>query len=197
MYWAITGHTEAEIIKERANAIKPHMGLTTWENAPEGTVLKTDVSVAKNYLSEKELKDLNRIVTMYLDFAELQAERQNAMKMSGWVSKLNGLLQFKNYKVLQDAGKTSATIARQLAKQEYQKFRIEREKALSQTLIRRSRKLRKEDKLNDAVLFLTKGSFQPMPSPLPAVSVVSGGRGVLWQKWAHFYRAGQTQLQLT
>lgn len=129
LHWAITGHTAAEIIKERANATKPNMGLSTWKNAPEGKVLKTDVSVAKNYLSEKELKDLNRIVTMYLDFAELQAERQNAMKMNDWVSKLDGFLQFNDYKVLKDAGKISATIARQLAEHEYQKFRIEQDKA--------------------------------------------------------------------
>lgn len=119
LHWAITGHTAAEIIQERANATKPQMGLTTWKNAPEGKVLKTDVLVAKNYLSEKELKDLNRIVTMYLDFAELQAERQNTMKMNDWVGKLDGFLQFNDYKVLKDAGKISATIAKQLAEQEY------------------------------------------------------------------------------
>ncbi len=84
LHWAITGNTAAEIIKQRANADKPNMGLTTWKNAPTGKVLKTDVSVAKNYLSEKELKDLNRIVTMYLDFAELQAERQNPMKINDY-----------------------------------------------------------------------------------------------------------------
>ena len=127
LHWAITGHTAAEIIKERANANKTHMGLTTWKNAPEGKVLKTDITVAKNYLSEKELKDLNRIVTMYLDFAELQAERQNSMTMNDWVNKLDGFLQFNDYKVLKDAGKISATIAKQLAEQEYQKFRIEQD----------------------------------------------------------------------
>ncbi|WKV12405.1 virulence RhuM family protein [Marivirga harenae] len=128
LHWAITGHTAAEIIKERADAKKPHMGITTWKSAPKGKVLKTDITTAKNYLKEKELKDLNRIVTMYLDFAELQAERQNPMKMSDWISKLDGFLQFNDYKVLKDAGKISAQIAKQLAEKEYQKFRVEQDK---------------------------------------------------------------------
>lgn len=118
------GHTAAEIIKERAKATKPHMGLTTWKNALRGKIMKTDVSVAKNYLSEKELRDLNRIVTMYLDFAELQAERQNPMKMVDWVARLDAFLQFNDYNVLKDAGKISATIAKRLAEQEYAKFRV-------------------------------------------------------------------------
>ncbi|TRX51887.1 virulence RhuM family protein [Fulvivirga sp. M361] len=146
LHWAITGHTAAEIIKERANASKPHMGLTTWKHAPEGKVLKTDVSVAKNYLSEKELKDLNRIVTMYLDFAELQAERQNAMKMNDWVSKLDGFLQFNDYKVLKDAGKISATIAKQLAEQEYQKFRTEQDKAFESDFDKEVKKITQKGK---------------------------------------------------
>ena len=124
LHWAITGHTAAEIIKERASATKPYMGLTTWKNAPQGKILKTDVSVAKNYLNEKELRDLNRIVTMYLDFAELQAERQVPMKMTDWVARLDAFLQFNEYNVLKDAGKISATIAKQLAEQEYNKFRV-------------------------------------------------------------------------
>lgn len=128
LHWAITGHTAAEIIKERANATKPHMGLTTWKNAPEGKILKTDVSVAKNYLNEKEIRDLNRIVTMYLDFAELQAERQVPMKMTDWVARLDAFLQFNDYNVLKDAGKISASIAKQLAEKEYSKFRVVQDK---------------------------------------------------------------------
>lgn len=124
LHWAITGHTAAEIIKERADSDKPHMGLTNWKNAPKGKILKTDVSIAKNYLSEKELKDLNRIVSMYLDFAELQAERQNPMKMADWAGRLDAFLQFNDYSVLRDAGKISASIAKQLAEQEYSKFRV-------------------------------------------------------------------------
>lgn len=124
LHWAITGHTAAELIKERADASQPNMGLTSWRQAPKGKVLKTDISVAKNYLSEDELRSLNRIVTMYLDFAELQAERQNALKMAEWAEKLDGFLQFNDYKVLQDAGKISASIAKVLAKKEYEKFRV-------------------------------------------------------------------------
>lgn len=127
LHWAITGHTAAEIIQKRADASLPHMGLTTWRNAPKGKVLKSDVAVAKNYLEEKELKNLNRIVTMYLDFAELQAERQMPMKMSDWVNKLDGFLQFNDYDVLKDAGKISASIARQLAETEYSKFRVKQD----------------------------------------------------------------------
>lgn len=146
LHWAITGYTAAEIIKKRADADKPNMGLTTWKNAPKGKVLKTDVLVAKNYLSEKELKDLNRIVTMYLDFAELQAERQNPMKMSDWVSKLDVFLQFNDYKVLKDAGKISASIARKLAEQEYQKFRIVQDKTFESDFDKEIKRITKKGK---------------------------------------------------
>lgn len=122
MHWAITGQTAAEIIKGRADSNKPNMGLTTWKNAPEGKVLKSDIGVAKNYLEESEIKSLERIVSMYLDFAELQAERQTPMKMMDWIDKLDGFLQFNDYEVLQDAGKVSAIVAKKLAKSEYEKF---------------------------------------------------------------------------
>lgn len=146
LHWAITGHTAAEIIKERADSDKPHMGLTTWKNAPQGKILKTDVSVAKNYLSEKELKELNRIVTMYLDFAELQAERQNAMKMNDWVSKLDGFLQFNDYKVLKDAGKISASIAKKLAEQEYSKYRVVQDKEFESDFDKEVKRITKKEK---------------------------------------------------
>lgn len=129
LHWATTEHTAAEIINDRADARKPNMGLTNWKNAPKGKVSKTDITVAKNFISEKELKELNRIVTMYLDFAELQAERQNPMKMNDWIGRLDAFLQFNDYKVLKDAGKISAAIAKKLAEQEYQKFRIEQDKS--------------------------------------------------------------------
>ena len=148
LHWAITGHTAAEIIKERADADKPNMGLTTWKNAPKGKVLKTDVSVAKNYLNEKELNDLNRIVTMYLDFAELQAERQNPMKMSDWTGKLDGFLQFNDYKVLKDAGKVTAAIAKQLAEQEFQKFRIEQDNNYESDFDKEVKRLKKTGQSN-------------------------------------------------
>ena len=129
LHWAITGHTAAELIAKRADAEKPNMGLTTWKRAPKGKVLKSDISTAKNYLSEKELKSLNRIVTMYLDYAESQAERQNAMTMEDWIEKLDGFLEFNEYEILQDAGKVSAKVAKKLAEEEYEKFRPIQDKA--------------------------------------------------------------------
>jgi len=122
LHWAITGRTAAEIIKLRADAKKENMGLTTWRKAPRGKILKSDVSVAKNYLAEAEIKALERIVNMYLDFAELQAERQNPMKMKDWINKLDAFLQFNDYEVLQDAGEISAAVAKKLAEEEYEKF---------------------------------------------------------------------------
>ena len=124
LHWAITGQTAAEIIHNRVSSRKPHMGLTTWRNAPKGKVLKSDVSIAKNYLDEPELRQLNRIVTMYLDFAELQAERHIPMTMQDWSNRLDAFLQFNEYEILQDAGKVSAEVAKQLAEVEYDKFRV-------------------------------------------------------------------------
>ena len=122
--WAITGKTAAELIAERANAEKPNMGLATWKKAPDGKIVKTDVVVAKNYLIEKEINELNRIVTMYLDYAENQAERQKAMYMKGWVEKSDAFLKFNDYDILTDAGKVSAEVAKALALKEFEKFRI-------------------------------------------------------------------------
>jgi hypothetical protein len=124
LHWAITGKTAAELIAQRANATLPNMGLTTWKNAPQGKILKSDIGTAKNYMQEKEIKELERIVTMYLDFAELQAERQVPMKMEDWVSRLDAFLQFNEYNVLNDAGKISHDLAIKLADTEYEKFRI-------------------------------------------------------------------------
>ncbi|MBU2915133.1 virulence RhuM family protein [Reichenbachiella agariperforans] len=146
LHWAITGHTAAEIIKQRADADKPNMGLNTWKNSPKGKVLKTDIAVAKNYLNEQELKELNRIVTMYLDFAELQAERQNPMKMNDWIGKLDGFLQFNDYKVLKDAGKVTAIIAKQLAEKEYQKFRIEQDQSFESDFDKEVKRITKKGK---------------------------------------------------
>jgi len=122
--WAITGKTAAEIIHDRADAEQPNMGLQTWKNAPTGKVLKSDVSIAKNYLIEKEIKELERIVVMYLDYAELQASRNIPMKMADWVEKLDAFLAFNGYEILQDAGKVSHAVAEKLAHQEYGKFRV-------------------------------------------------------------------------
>lgn len=128
LHWAITGHTAAELIAERAKASLPHMGLTTWKNAPDGKVLKSDVGVAKNYLTEAELKALNRIVTMYLDYAENQAERQIPMSMEDWATKLDAFLEFNDYNVLDNAGRISAEVAKRLAEGEYEKFRVQQDR---------------------------------------------------------------------
>jgi len=124
LHWAITGKTAAQIVAERANSAEPNMGLQTWKNAPSGKILKTDVSIAKNYLIEKEIKELERIVSMYLDYAENQAARQIPMKMSDWIQKLDAFLQFNEYKILKDAGKVSHDVAKKLAEQEFDKFRV-------------------------------------------------------------------------
>lgn len=128
LHWAVTGKTAAEIISDRADAAKPSMGLTTWKNAPEGKILKSDVSVAKNYLIEEEIKELERIVSMYLDYAENQAARQMPMKMVDWISKLDAFLQFNEYQVLTNAGSVSAEIARRLAEEHYATFRVQQDK---------------------------------------------------------------------
>jgi hypothetical protein len=124
LHFAISGKTAAELIAERANAEKPNMGLQTWKNAPSGKVLKSDISTAKNYLIEKELKELERVVTMYLDFAELQASRQILMKMADWITRLDAFLQFNEYQILKDGGNISHEVAVKLAEGEYDKFRV-------------------------------------------------------------------------
>lgn len=128
LHWAITGKTAAQIVTERANAELPHMGLTTWKKAPKGKILKSDVGVAKNYLQQEEIDELNRIVGMYLDYAENQAKRQIPMKMTDWVQKLDAFLEFNEYKVLQDAGKVSRKVAMQLAEKEYESFRVKQDR---------------------------------------------------------------------
>ena len=124
LHWAITGKTAAEIIAERADSTRPHMGLTTWKNAPKGKVLKSDVSIAKNYLSAQEIKELERVVSMYLDFAENQAARQIPMRMQDWVGKLDAFLKLNEYGILTNAGTVSHEIATQLAEDHYGKFRV-------------------------------------------------------------------------
>jgi len=128
LHWAITGKTAAEIVAERAKASQPNMGLTTWKNAPKGKILKSDVSIAKNYLTEKEIKKLERIVTMYLDYAENQAERAIPMKMQDWVQKLDAFLEFNEYDILHNPGKVSHEVATRLAQEEYDHFRIEQDR---------------------------------------------------------------------
>ena len=124
MHWAVHRHTAAELIVERANAEKEHMGLTTWESAPDGKIVKADVSVAKNYLSEKEMSYLQRIVSLYLDYAELQAERRIPMSMEDWAKRLDGFLEFNGNELLMGPGKVSAEQAKLHAETEFEKYRI-------------------------------------------------------------------------
>ena len=143
LHWAVTGLTAAEIISGRAKAELPNMGLTTWKRSPKGKILKSDITIAKNYLNEKEIKELNRVVTMYLDYAENQAEKQVPMKMKDWIEKLDSFLQFNDYSVLKNAGAISASIAKKLAEQEYDKFRIVQDQKYESDFDRVLKKLRK------------------------------------------------------
>lgn len=124
MHWAVHRHTAAELIVERADAKKEYMGLNTWELAPEGKIVKADVSIAKNYLNEKEMSYLERIVSLYLDYAELQAERNIPMSMEDWAKRLDGFLEFNGNELLIDAGKVSAEQAKLHAETEFEKYRI-------------------------------------------------------------------------
>ena len=124
MHYAVHGHTAAELIYERADAEKPHMGLTTWSAAPEGKIVKSDVSIAKNYLSEQELLSLQRIVSAYLDLAEDRAERHIPMTMEDWSKRLDLFLMADDREVLQDSGKITAEIAKSKAETEFEKYRI-------------------------------------------------------------------------
>ena len=141
LHWAVTSKTAAEIIAERADASKPHMGLMTWKKAPSGKILKSDVVVAKNYLVEKEIKELERIVSMYLDYAENQAARQILMKMQDWVIKLDAFLQFNEYEILDDAGKVSHEVAKQLATEQYAKFRVTQDRSFESDFEREAKRI--------------------------------------------------------
>lgn len=124
MHYAVHGHTAAELIYERADAEKPHMGLTTWAAAPDGKIVKGDVSVAKNYLTEKEMRSLERIVSAYLDLAEDRAERHIPMTMEDWARRLDLFLMADEREILQDAGKITAEIAKEKAETEFEKYRV-------------------------------------------------------------------------
>ena len=128
MHFAIHGNTAAEVIMNRADSEKENMGLTSWKNAPQGKILKNDVSIAKNYLTETELKHLDRFVTMYLDYAETQAEQNIPMTMNDWAGKLNAFLQFNQKDILQNAGKVTTAIAKAFAESEFEKYRIIQDK---------------------------------------------------------------------
>ena len=124
MHWAIHGQTASEIILKRADSEKQNMGLTSWKNSPKGKIRKADVSIAKNYLSEDELKDLNLIVDQYLSFAELQARNRNPMYMSDWLKKLRDFMTLNDREILEHAGAISAKLAKELAESEYEKYRL-------------------------------------------------------------------------
>ncbi len=128
LHFAITGKTAAEIVHGRVDSTKANMGLTVWKNSPKGAIRETDVMIAKNYLNEKELDHLNRIVTMYLDYAEIQATRGVLMRMKDWVGKLDAFLKFNERQILGNAGKISHEVAEALALEEYEKFRKEQDR---------------------------------------------------------------------
>lgn len=128
LHWAITGQTAAELIASRVDSKKENMGLSTWKNAPKGSIRKTDVGIAKNYLNEKELDGLNRIVTMYLDYAESQALKGVVMNMKDWIVKLDAFLQFNEESILKHQGKVSHVVALALAESEFEKYRIVQDK---------------------------------------------------------------------
>src|SRR5579862_241884 len=124
LHFAIHGHTAAELIVERADSKKERMGLTTWKNAPNGKILKPDVVIAKNYLTEAELKSLDRFVTMYLDYAEDRASRNIPMSMKDWAGKLNAFLQFNERDILNNPGKVTKEVAKAFAESEFEKYRV-------------------------------------------------------------------------
>ncbi|MEX0668607.1 MAG: virulence RhuM family protein [Candidatus Saccharimonadales bacterium] len=124
LHFAIHSQTAAEIIASKADANKANMGLKTWKNSPKGKILKSDIATAKNYLNSKDIQELERVVSMYLDYAENQAKRQIPMKMKDWKEKLDAFLKFNEYEILQNAGKISSAAAQELAEEEYDKFRV-------------------------------------------------------------------------
>ena len=124
MHYAVHGNTAAEVIVARANHKKEHMGLTSWKNAPDGKIVKTDVSIAKNYLNKDEISELNEIVTMYLDYATRQARRHIPMTMEDWKSKLDAFLRFNDAEILENKGKVTAAIAKEFAESEFEKYRV-------------------------------------------------------------------------
>ena len=128
LHWAIVGETAAEIIYNRVDSEQENMGLTNWKNAPDGRIRRTDVVVAKNYLSKEELDFFNRIVTMYLDYAEMQAKKKNMMYMKDWIVKVDAFLQFNEKEILQHKGKISNDVAVALAISEYEKFRLKEDR---------------------------------------------------------------------
>ncbi|MDD3253375.1 MAG: virulence RhuM family protein [Lachnospiraceae bacterium] len=127
LHYAATQHTAAEIVYQRADSARQNMGLTSWKNAPDGAIRKSDVAIAKNYLDEKEIKNLNEIVSMYLDYAERQANRGIVMYMKDWAERLDAFLQFNEEEILHDKGKVTHAIAKAFAENEFEKYRTIRD----------------------------------------------------------------------
>lgn len=146
LHYAIHGHTAAELIMDRADHKKEHMGLTTWKNAPSGKIVKSDVIIAKNYLTKNELEDLNQFVTMYLDYAERQARRHIPMTMEDWAAKLDVFLQFNEEEILHDKGRVSAEIAKSFAESEFEKYRVIQDKLFESDFDRLVASTEREDK---------------------------------------------------
>jgi len=145
LHFAITHQTAAEIVKSRSDPQKENMGLTSWKGQKKGgKILKSDVSVAKNYLTQKELSELNRIVSMYLDYAENQAQRNRTMTMKDWIEKIDAFLQFNEYDILKNAGKVSAEIAKKIAEDHYKEFRIQQDKTYQSDFDRFVKKIHKK-----------------------------------------------------
>ena len=141
IHYAVHGHTAAELIVERASAEKEHMGLTTWENAPDGKIVKPDVSVAKNYLNELELEDMGRLVNAVLDMAERMAKRHIPMTMEDWSKRMDIILEASGDAVLDDAGQISAEYAKNFAESEFEKYRIIQDRLFESDFDRFNQKL--------------------------------------------------------
>ena len=145
LHWAITGKTAAEIIYTSADATLPHMGLTNWKDGPDGKILKSDVTIAKNYLNEAHIKELNRIISAYLDLAENRAQRGILMKMTDWVEFLHGFLELSNYPILDNKGTVSALEAKLKAQQEYEVYRKQQDKEYISDFDREIKRLKGKD----------------------------------------------------
>jgi len=144
MHYAIHGNTAAEVIYKRANSKKKHMGLTTWEKSPQGKIVKTDVTVAKNYLTEAELESLGRVVNAYLDLAEDRAKKHIPMTMEDWAKRLDRFLEADDRKILLDSGKISAQLAKDFAESEFEKYRIIQDRVFESDFDREIKKIKRE-----------------------------------------------------
>ena len=144
--YAITGHTAAELIYERVDSNKINMGLTNWKNSPDGMIYKYDVSIAKNYLNEAELRKLNNLTTLFLDYAEAMAEEEQVMTMKDWINETDNLLKFRKKEILKDSGKISHKQAIEKANEEYEKFRVKQDQQYISSMDEMYKKYLEENK---------------------------------------------------